>query len=58
MSLALDPNRWQRLNTLFEEALTIESYRRSTFLDEVCGSDAELRHELESLLSPRKTRMI
>lgn len=51
MSLALDPNRWQRLNTLFEEALSIESYRRSTFLDEVCGSDAELRSELESLLS-------
>ena len=51
MSPTLDSDRWDRLNGLFNEALTVEAARRSQYLDDACGSDMELRSELESLLS-------
>jgi serine/threonine protein kinase/tetratricopeptide (TPR) repeat protein len=51
MSPALESDRWHRLNTLFNEALGMDAARRSDYLDDACGSDAELRRELDSLLS-------
>jgi len=45
------PNaRWQLLEGLFSEASEMDPKERSAFLDEHCGTDAELRAELESLL--------
>jgi len=49
-------NRWLRIEHLFYTALEMEPGARPAFLDESCGSDPELRREVESLLeSSNKT---
>src|SRR5262245_29409038 len=47
----MNPDRWQRLQHLFHDALKLPRDQRSTFLDARCGTDAELRHEVEALLA-------
>src|SRR5215472_3135765 len=45
------PNaRWQLVDALFSEAVGLDPKDRARFLDEHCGSDPELRAEVESLL--------
>lgn len=46
----MDPKRWQRLGELFEAARQMDAGPRSGFLDESCGDDADLRHQVEMLL--------
>jgi len=46
----LDRDRWARLETVFAEALARAGDARSSYLDRACADDAELRHEVESLL--------
>lgn len=46
----MKPDRWRRVDELFEAALEREPERRAAFLDEVCGSDKELRREVEKML--------
>jgi eukaryotic-like serine/threonine-protein kinase len=41
---------WQRVKSIFQEAVTRAPAARSAFLDEACARDAELRGEVESLL--------
>ncbi len=43
--------RWQRLQTLFEEALERSPEDRASFLEDACSEDAELRAQVEALLS-------
>jgi hypothetical protein len=47
----MSPERWQQIKTLLEEALEIPPGQRTAFLDRVCANDAEMRNQLESLLS-------
>jgi serine/threonine-protein kinase len=42
--------RWRRIEELFHTALDLEPHARPAFLQEACGPDIELRHEVESLL--------
>jgi serine/threonine-protein kinase len=44
------PDRWKRLEDLFQRAADLNAEERLRFLDESCGEDTQLRHELESLL--------
>ena len=44
------PDRWQRVEALFHEALEVEPEARSEFLEKHCDGDAELRLEIETLL--------
>src|SRR3954451_3228183 len=46
----MKPDRWRKVDELFEAALEREPERRAAFLDEVCGSDKELRREVEKML--------
>ncbi|MBL8205774.1 MAG: serine/threonine protein kinase [Blastocatellia bacterium] len=46
----LAPGQWQRIEQLFQAALELEVDQRAAFLDQACGDEAELRHEVESLL--------
>ncbi|MEM7479742.1 MAG: serine/threonine-protein kinase [Acidobacteriota bacterium] len=46
----MDPERWQRIETLFAEAVDLEAHAVAPFLDERCADDAELRIEIERLL--------
>ena len=41
---------WQKVEQLLHDALTIAEEQRAAFLDGACGSDRDLRAELESLL--------
>ncbi|HLM00917.1 MAG TPA: hypothetical protein VK400_07655, partial [Pyrinomonadaceae bacterium] len=43
--------RWQKIKELYESALEYPPEKRASFLDENCKGDAELRREVESLLS-------
>jgi serine/threonine protein kinase len=47
----MDPERWQRVKQLLEEAIPLEDSQRSSFLDRECGNDGEVRCEVNSLLS-------
>jgi len=46
----MKPDRWQKVDELFEAALDHEPGRRAAFLDEACGSDTDLRREVEKML--------
>src|SRR5262245_55275576 len=42
--------RWTRIKEAFFGAVSIPSSERQSYLNEVCGSDDELRKEVEKLL--------
>ena len=43
--------RWQQIKTIFDSAVDIDPAERGEFLRQSCGSDGELRREVESLLA-------
>ena len=47
----MTPERWQQVDKLLEQVLEHAPDRRDDFLEEACQGDAELRQEVESLLS-------
>jgi predicted Ser/Thr protein kinase len=47
----MTPERWQKIEEIFEAAAEREPRLRAAFLDEMCDGDAELRREVESLLA-------
>jgi hypothetical protein len=47
----MTPERWHRIETLFEEALELSEPARNSFLDQACAGDAELYIELVELLA-------
>jgi eukaryotic-like serine/threonine-protein kinase len=49
--MPVEPERWQRLREVFPAALAIVPDERPARLAEVCGADAGLRAEVESLLA-------
>jgi serine/threonine protein kinase len=44
------PERWKRVEAVFERALEIEADQRPVFLQNNCNGDEELRREVQSLL--------
>jgi hypothetical protein len=46
----MTPDRWQRLDRIFQEALEREGAQRGEFLDGACAGDPDLRREVDSLL--------
>jgi len=47
---AMTPELWQRLKPLYNSAIEMQEQKRAQFIVEACGTDAELRAALESLL--------
>jgi eukaryotic-like serine/threonine-protein kinase len=45
------PERWRRVEELYNSALVRQSSERRAYLEEACAGDEELRREVESLLS-------
>ena len=43
-------SRWTEIKTIFSAVLSLEAADRDSYLQERCGSDEELRREIESLL--------
>ncbi len=46
----MTPERWQRIEQLFEHGLEVEPDARPNWLDSTCGEDDDLRREVASLL--------
>ena len=44
------PERWRKIDELFQAAIDQPAEQRQAFLDEACADDAELRGEVEALL--------
>lgn len=47
--------RWEQIESLFHESLELPEDSRSAFLEQRCGSDVELRREVEALLESAGT---
>jgi serine/threonine protein kinase/TolB-like protein/predicted negative regulator of RcsB-dependent stress response len=47
----MTPERWRRIEQLYNDTLQKERAERNAFLNEACGSDSDLRREIESLLA-------
>jgi eukaryotic-like serine/threonine-protein kinase len=47
----MDPERWRRIEDIYERALSYPPQKRSALLDSSCADDDGLRHEVESLLA-------
>ncbi|MGJ5818877.1 protein kinase domain-containing protein [Paludibaculum fermentans] len=47
----MTPNRWQRLEALFEAALELEPDRRPAFLQRECAGDLEMLGEVQRMLA-------
>ena len=47
----MNPERWHRVQRLFEEALARPEEARRTFIISACGSEIELRDEVLALLA-------
>jgi serine/threonine protein kinase len=45
------PERWQQIEAVFHQALETDPPGRPELLERLCGTDSELRREVESLLS-------
>ena len=45
------PERYRQVNALADVASQMTPDRRAAFLDEVCGSDRELREQIEALIA-------
>lgn len=50
----LSPERWRQIETLLDGALDREPDERAAYLDEACGDDPILRHEVQALLDAEK----
>lgn len=47
----MDPDRWDRVRTIYHAALDKDPEERASFLEEVCGDDRALHQEVGSLLA-------
>jgi len=46
-----DRKRWQRIETICERALPLDPAARDAYLDQACGGDDALRHDVTALLA-------
>jgi eukaryotic-like serine/threonine-protein kinase len=51
----MQAERWQRLEEIFQSALDCAQQNRAVWLDTACGSDFELRCEVDALLAAYET---
>ena len=47
----MSTERWERTKQILEEALRLAPDQRGAYLDLACGTDSELRSEVESLIA-------
>jgi eukaryotic-like serine/threonine-protein kinase len=49
----MDAERFKKIDEIFDAALELEEARRAVYLQQVCGTDSDLRREVESLFEAR-----
>ncbi|HMV84942.1 MAG TPA: protein kinase [Blastocatellia bacterium] len=47
----MNPDRWQKIDELLDQALELSAEERAIFLSNACAGDEDLRREVESLLA-------
>ena len=47
----MSTERWERTKQILEEALRLARDQRQAYLDRACGSDGDLRADVESLIA-------
>ncbi|MCC6330093.1 MAG: protein kinase [Acidobacteria bacterium] len=47
----MSPERWQKIEAVFQAAVDLPKHERSSFVSAECGTDTELRLEIERLLA-------
>src|SRR5215207_3922330 len=47
----MSPERWQKIESVFQTAADMDSHRRESYLKDSCGEDSELRREVDNLLA-------
>src|SRR5262245_28268803 len=50
-SRSMNPERWQRIEALFRTVVERPAAERKAYLTLICGGDAELQHEVLSLIA-------
>jgi len=45
--MLMEPELWQRITDLFDEAMTREPKERTAFLEEACEGDRDLRKQVD-----------
>ena len=51
MAKRMDPDRWRKVESIFDKVLDADKHLRDRVLEESCVGDESLRHEVESLLA-------
>jgi len=51
----MTPERWQKVESIFQTAVDLPADKRASFLTEACGTDRTLRDEVVSLLASHDT---
>jgi non-specific serine/threonine protein kinase/serine/threonine-protein kinase len=54
----MTPERWQRLQVLFNAAVELSPEQRVVFLDQACAGDPDLRKQAESLILANETSTV
>ncbi len=49
----MDAERYKKIDEVFDVALELEAGERAVYLQQICGSDTELRREVEALFEAR-----
>ena len=47
----MDPERWRKVEEIFDRAAGLHGIERSELLDQACGDDSDLRSEVEQMLA-------
>jgi len=51
----MTPERWQRVEAIFQDALDRPAQERASFLEEACRHDEELRNEADTLIAAHES---
>lgn len=47
----MTPDKWERIKSIYHDALEMNSTERSSYLDHACSGDSEMRREVDSLIA-------
>lgn len=49
--MSTSTHRWHQVKSIFSDAVELKDQARADYLDQACGADEDLRHEVEKLLN-------
>ena len=55
---AMDENRWQRVERVYQDAVKLPEAKRAVFIEESCKGDPDLQRQVESLLAAKPLTLL